>query len=89
MIFDGIEVFDQNKIGNDYKRFTEIGPKLASSVPQSTCFEEFSKIQKNFQKFVTAPEKDFGENILQDEEFEFLLTNCRPISLLPCFFHAN
>lgn len=44
MIFDGIEVFDQNKIGNDYKRFTEIGPKLASSVPQFTCFEEFSKI---------------------------------------------
>ena len=37
MFIDGIETFDQNKIANGFKRyFTEIGPKLASSIPASS-----------------------------------------------------
>ena len=37
MVIDGIETFDQNKIANgSNKYFTEIGPKLASSIPASS-----------------------------------------------------
>ena len=37
MIIDGIKTFDQNKIANAFhKYFTEIRPKLASSIPASS-----------------------------------------------------
>ena len=37
MVIDGCEIFDQNKIAQSFNNFfTDIGPKLASSVPSSS-----------------------------------------------------
>ena len=48
MVMDGIETFDQNKIANGFdKYFTEIGPKLASSIPASSnVFKQFMNVSK-------------------------------------------
>ena len=46
MVIDGIETFDQNKIANGFnKSFTEIEPKLASSIPASfKVFKQFINV---------------------------------------------
>ena len=43
MVIHGCEIFDQNKIAHSFnKPFTDIGPKLASSIPSSSKdFKDF------------------------------------------------
>ena len=43
MVIDGCEIFDQNKIAHSFNKFfTDIGPKLASSIPSSSKdFKDF------------------------------------------------
>ena len=62
MVIDGIETFDQNKIANGFnKYFTEIAPKLASSIPASS---------KVFKQFMNVSKTVLQEYALQDEELE-------------------
>ena len=62
MVKDGIETFDQNKIANSFdKYFTEIGPKLASSIPASF---------KVFKQFTDVSKTVLQEYALQDQELE-------------------
>ena len=61
-IVDGIETFDQNKIANGLnKYFTEIGPKLASSIPASS---------KVFKQLMHVSKTVLQEYTLQDQELE-------------------
>ena len=62
MVIDGIETFDQNKIPNGFnKYFTEIGPKLSSSIPAS------SKVSKQFMNVSKTVLQEYS---LQDQELE-------------------
>ena len=62
MVIDGIETFDQNKIANGFnKYFTEIGPKLASSIPASS---------KVFKQLMHVSKTVLQEYTLQDQELE-------------------
>ena len=62
MVIDGIETFDQNKIANGFnKYFTEIGPKLASSISAS------SKVFKQFM--------NVSKTVLQEHAFNSLKSN--------------
>ena len=62
MVTDGIESFDQNKIANWFnKYFTEIGPKLASSIPAPS---------KVFKQFMNISETLLQGYALQDQELE-------------------
>ena len=65
MVINGIETFHQNKIAYGFnKYFTEIGPKLASSVLTSS---------KDFKQFMDVSETVFTfqqEFTFQDEESE-------------------
>ena len=62
MVTDGIETFDQEKIANEFnKYFTEIGPKLASSIPTSS---------KDVKQFMNVSKIALQEYSLQDEELE-------------------
>ena len=74
MMINGIETFDQNKIANGFNKFfTEIGPKLANSIPDSS---------KNFKDFMNISETTLQESVLQDEElqeaFDSLKSNKSP-----------
>ena len=62
MVIDGIETFDQNKIANGFnKYFTEIRPRLATSIPASSRFLNSSRMsQKQYYRI----------NALQDQELE-------------------
>ena len=45
MVIDGCKIFDQNKVAHGFNKFfTDIGPKLASSIPSSS---------KDFKDFLT------------------------------------
>ena len=58
MVRVGIETFDPNKIANGFNKFfTEIGPKLASSIPTSS---------KYFKQLMDVSEAVLQENVLQD-----------------------
>ena len=48
MVIDGIETFDRNKIDNGFnKYFTEIGSKLACSIPASSkVFKQCMNVSK-------------------------------------------
>ena len=60
MVINGIETFDQNKIANRFnKYFTEIGPKLASSILASS---------KVFKQFMNVSKTVLQEYTLQDQE---------------------
>ena len=62
MVIDGIETFDQNKIPNGFnKYFTEIGPKLSSSIPAS------SKVSK---QFMNVSKTVLHEYAVQEQELE-------------------
>ena len=62
MVIYGIETFDQNKIANGFNKFfTEIGPKLASSIPSSS---------KDFKQSMDVSETVLQEYALQDKELE-------------------
>ena len=70
MVIDGIETFDQNKIANDFnKYFTEIGPKLASSIPAST---------RVFKQFMNVSKTVLQEYALQDQELEEAFNSLKP-----------
>ena len=69
MVIDGIETFDQNKIANGFnKYFTEIGPKLASSILTSS---------KDFKQFMNVSKTALQEYPLQNEEFEEAFNNLK------------
>ena len=62
MVIDGIETFDQNKIANGFnKHFTEIGPKLVSSIVACS---------KVFKQLMNISKKVLQEYVLQDQELE-------------------
>ena len=62
MVIDRIETFDQEKIAIEFnKYFTEIGPKLASSIPTSS---------KDVKQFMNVSKIALQEYTLQDEELE-------------------
>ena len=70
MVIDGIETFDQNKIANGFsKYFTEIGPKLASSIPSSS---------KVFKQFMNVSKTMLQEYALQDQELEEAFNSLKP-----------
>ena len=79
MVIDGIETFDQNEIGNGFnKYFTEIGSKLASSIPASS---------RVFKQFMNVSKTVLQEYTLQDQELEeafksHLLLNFAPVVFL-------
>ena len=51
IVIDGGETFDQNKIAHGFNKFfTDIGPKLASSILSSTKdFKDFSSLDFTFK----------------------------------------
>ena len=70
MVIDGIETFDQNKIANGFiKYFTEIGPKLASSIPASS---------KVFKQFMNVAKTVLQEYAFQDQELEEAFNSLKP-----------
>ena len=70
MVIDRIETFDQNKITNGFnKYFTEIGPKLASSIPASS---------KVFKQFMNVSKTVLQEYALQDQELEEAFNSLKP-----------
>ena len=70
MVIDGIETFDQNKIANGFnKYFTEIGPKLASSISASS---------KVFKQFMNVSKTVLQEYALQDQELEEAFNSLKP-----------
>ena len=69
MVIDGIETFDKENIDNGFnKYFTEIGPKLASSIPTPS---------KDFKQFMNVSKTALQEYPLQDEEFEEAFNNLK------------
>ena len=59
MVLDGIRTFYQEKNADGFnKYFTEIGPKLASSIPTSS---------KDFKQFINVSKTVLQEYTLQDE----------------------
>ena len=89
MVIDGIETFDQNKIAHGFnKYFTDIGPKLASSIPASS---------EVFKQFMNVSKTVLQEYALQDQEleeaFSILKSNKNPgfddISSSVVKFYAN
>ena len=62
MVIDRIGTFDQEKIANGFnKYFTEVRPKLASSISISS---------KDFKQFMNVSKTALQEHALQDEELE-------------------
>ena len=62
MAIDGIEPFDQSKITNEFNKFfTEMGPKLTYSIPNSS---------KDFKQFTKISVTVLHEYAFQDEELE-------------------
>ena len=62
MVIDGTETFDQNIIANGFNKFfTEIGPKLAFSIPTSF---------KDFKQFMNVSETVLQKDTLQDDELK-------------------
>ena len=60
MVIDGCEIFEQNKIAHGFNKFfTDVGPKLASSIPSSS---------KDFKEFLISASTSLDEYFLQDEE---------------------
>ena len=60
MVIDPYEIFDQNKIAHSFNKFlTDIGPKLASSVPSSS---------KYFKHFLSSAGTSLDEYLFEDEE---------------------
>ena len=60
MIIDGQEIFDQGKIANCFNKFfVDIGPKLASMIPES---------QAKFDQYLNPQQTFMGEANLTDNE---------------------
>ena len=74
MVVDGCEIFDQNTIAHEFNKFfTDIGPKLAYSIPSSS---------KDFKDFFGSTSTSLDEYLLQNEElneaFKSLKANKSP-----------
>ena len=70
MVIDGIETFDRNKIANGFNKYvTEIGPKLASSIPASS---------KVFKQFMNVSKTVLQEYCPQDQEIEEAFNSLKP-----------
>ena len=62
MIIDGQEIFDQGKIANCFNKFfVDIGPKLASMIPES---------QTKFDQYLNPHQTLVGEANLTDNEIK-------------------
>ena len=69
MAIDGCEIFDQSKIAHGFNKFfTDVGPKLASSIPSSS---------KDFNDFLSSASTSLDEYLLQDEELNEVLNNLK------------
>ena len=69
MVINGIETFGQNKTANGFNKFfTELGLKLASSIPTSS---------NDFKQFIDVTETVLQEYILQYEELEEVFNTLR------------
>ena len=62
MIIDDQEIFDQGKIANCFNKFfVDIGPKLASMIPES---------QTKFDQYLSPYQTRMGEANLTDDEIK-------------------
>ena len=59
MIIDGQEIFEQEKVANCFNCFVDIGPKLASMIPES---------QTKFDQYLNPHQTFIGEANLTDDE---------------------
>ena len=64
-VIDGIETFDQNKIANGFnKYFTEIGPKLASSISASSkVFKQLMNVSKTVLQGYALQDQEHLKNL--------------------------
>ena len=70
MIIDGQEIFDQEKIANCFNKFfADIGPKLASLIPES---------QAEFDQYLNLEQTFMGEANLPDNEVKGTLRSLKP-----------
>ena len=70
MIIDGQEIFDQGKITNCFNKFfVDIGPKLASMIPES---------QTKFDQYLNPHQTLMGEANLTDDEIKETLRSLKP-----------
>ena len=70
MIIDGQEILDQEKIANCFNKFfVDIGPKLASMIPES---------QKKFDQYLNPHQTFMGEANLTDDEVKEALRSLKP-----------
>ena len=70
MIIDGQEIFDQGKIANCFNKFfVDIGPKLASMIPES---------QTKFDQYLNPHQTLMGEANLTDDEIKEALRSLKP-----------
>ena len=70
MIIDDQEIFDQGKIANCFNKFfVNIGPKLASMIPES---------QPKFDQYLNSHQTFMGEANLTDDEVEKALRSLKP-----------
>ena len=70
MIIDGQEIFDQGKIANCFNKFfVDIGPKLASMIPES---------HTKFDQYLNPHQTLMGEANLTDDEIKEDLRSLKP-----------
>ena len=70
MIIDGQEIFDQGKIVNCFNKFfVDIGPKLASMIPESPT---------KFDQYLNSHQTLMGEANLTDDEIKEALRSLKP-----------
>ena len=70
MIIDGQEIFDQGKIANCFNKFfVDIGPKLASMIPES---------QTKFDQYLNPHQTLMSEANLTDDEIKETLISPKP-----------
>ena len=70
MIIDGQEIFDQGKIANCFNKFfVDIGPKLASMIPES---------QTKFDQYLNPHQTLMGEANLTGDEIKETLRSLKP-----------
>ena len=77
MIIDGQEIFDQGKIANCFNKFfLNIGPKLASMIPES---------QTKFDHYLNPHQTLMDEANLTDDEIKEALRSLRPNKSMTIF----
>ena len=63
MIIDGQEIFDQGKIANCFSKFfIDIGPKLASMIPESQAkLDQYLNLDQTFMREANLPDDEVKE----------------------------